>query len=97
MMNATALLLLSRGVPMLLSGDEFANTQFGNNNAYCQDNEISYLDWGRLKKYKKLYEFTKNLIAFRKAHPVLRIDHYDNILNGTGYPGRSFYFLIYIS
>ncbi len=91
MMNATALLLLSRGVPMLLSGDEFANTQFGNNNAYCQDNEISYLDWGRLKKYKKLYEFTKNLIAFRKAHPVLRIDHYDNSLNGTGYPELSFH------
>jgi len=91
MMNAVSLLLLSRGVPMLLSGDEFANTQYGNNNAYCQDNEISYLDWRRLKKYKKLFEFTKNMIALRKAHPVLRIDRYENGPNGTGYPELSFH------
>ncbi len=91
MMNATALLLVSRGVPMLLSGDEFANTQFGNNNAYCQDNEISWLDWRRLQKYDRLFQFTKNMIAFRKAHPVLRIDRYEHCRNATGYPELSFH------
>ena len=93
MMNATSLLLTSRGVPMLLSGDEFANTQYGNNNAYCQDNEISWLDWNRLSQYRDLFTFTKNMIAFRKAHPVLRIDRYEHCYNGTGYPELSFHSL----
>ena len=93
MMNATSLLLTSRGVPMLLSGDEFANTQYGNNNAYCQDNEISWLDWDRLAQYRELFAFTKNMIAFRKAHPVLRIDRYENCYNATGYPELSFHSL----
>ncbi len=91
MKNVLTILLTSRGVPMLLSGDEFANTQFGNNNAYCQDNEISWLNWEMLDKNKELFEFTKNLIAFRLAHPVLRANgfFYDN--NGTGYPEMSFH------
>ncbi len=70
--NAWMLLLLSQGMPCILSGDEFGNTQKGNNNAYCQDNEISWLDWGRLKKQEENYLFVKRLIALRKAHPVFR-------------------------
>lgn len=94
MKNAYALLLTSRGVPMLLSGDEFANTQYGNNNAYCQDNEISYLDWDGLKQQQELFAFVKNMIAFRKAHPVFRIDRYEHGYNRTGYPELSFHGLI---
>jgi len=71
-MNAFAVLMCSRGTPMYFSGDEFLNTQFGNNNAYCQDNEISWLNWEDLKKNKAHFEFCKYMTAFRKAHPVLR-------------------------
>ena len=93
MKNAFALLLTSRGVPMLLSGDEFANTQFGNSNAYCQDNEISYLDWSGLEKQKELFAFVKNMILFRKAHPVFRVNQYRHGKNKTGYPELSFHAL----
>lgn len=71
-MNAFAVLMCSRGTPMFFSGDEFLNSQFGNNNAYCQDNEISWLDWKDLEKNKAHFEFCKYMAAFRKAHPVLR-------------------------
>ncbi len=91
MKNMLAVLLTSRGVPMLLSGDEFANTQFGNNNAYCQDNEISWLDWGLLEKNKDLFSFVRKLIAFRNAHPVLRARQFGFGYNGTGYPDLSFH------
>lgn len=67
-----AVLLMSRGTPMFLSGDEFLNTQYGNNNAYCQDNEISWLDWTFLEKNREHFEFVKNMIAFRMEHPVIR-------------------------
>ena len=70
--NACAVLLCSRGTPMFLAGDEFGNTQYGNNNSYCQDNEISWLDWGLLKKNRDLFEFFKFMIAFRKNHRVIR-------------------------
>ena len=76
---------------MLLSGDEFANTQSGNNNAYCQDNETSWLDWSGLEKHRDLYDFARRLIAFRNAHPVLRDDSHDFGKNSTGYPGLSFH------
>lgn len=89
--NAAALLLLSRGIPMLLSGDEFLNTQFGNNNAYCQDNLISWLDWNKLEENKDNFEFFKKLIAFRKAHPVLRRTDFYTGENSTGYPELSFH------
>lgn len=56
---------------MILAGDEFGNSQFGNNNPYCQDNKISWLDWNDLDKNQDLYKFFKKMIAFRKAHPVL--------------------------
>ena len=89
--NAAALLLLSRGIPMLLSGDEFANTQYGNNNAYCQDNRISHLDWNRLKDNKDIFEFFKTLIEFRGAHPVLRRSDFYEGQNSSGYPEMSFH------
>ena len=93
MKNMLTLLLTSRGVPMLLAGDEFANTQFGNNNAYCQDNEISWLDWNLLSKNRELFSFVQKLISFRKAHPVLRTRSFDSGYNGTGYPELSFHSL----
>jgi isoamylase len=70
--NFLLTLFVSRGVPMLLGGDEFRRTQRGNNNAYCQDNEVSWFDWSLLEKYKEIQRFTRGLIAFRRAHPVLR-------------------------
>ncbi len=89
--NAAALLLLSRGIPMLLSGDEFANTQYGNNNAYCQDNSISHLDWNRLKENKDIFTFFKTLIEFRAAHPVLRRSDFYKETKTAGYPELSFH------
>jgi glycogen operon protein len=70
--NAFAALMCSRGPAMFFAGDEFCNTQFGNNNAYCQDNIISWLDWNRLEKYKEVHDFARFMIHFRKAHPILR-------------------------
>jgi isoamylase len=71
--NFLATLLLSQGLPMLLAGDELGHTQFGNNNAYCQDNEISWLDRGNLLDQSgELFEFVQRLIALRRAHPVFR-------------------------
>jgi len=69
--NACAVLMCSRGTPMFLAGDEFGNTQYGNNNSYCQDNEISWLDWRLLEKNRSLFEFFKYMIAFRKEHQVI--------------------------
>lgn len=70
--NAFAALLCSRGPAMFFAGDEFCNTQFGNNNAYCQDNIISWLDWGRLEEFKEIHDFVRHMIQFRKEHPILR-------------------------
>ncbi len=91
MKNMLTILLTSRGIPMILSGDEFANTQYGNNNAYCQDNEISWLDWSCLEKNREHYDYVRNLTAFRTAHPVLRNMRYEFGHNGTGYPELSFH------
>ena len=71
--NAFLLLFLSQGTPMFLAGDEFGNSQNGNNNAYCQDNEISWLNWHQLETNRDIYEFVKYMIAFRKAHPVFHL------------------------
>jgi isoamylase len=70
--NFLTMLFLSQGVPMLLGGDEFGRTQKGNNNAYCQDNEISWLNWQRNENQNRLLEFTKKLIEFRREHAVFR-------------------------
>ena len=91
MKNMLTILLTSRGIPMLLSGDEFANTQWGNNNAYCQDNEISWLDWTYKDKNIELFDHVKNLIAFRKAHPILKGSKFNFQPNDTGYPELSFH------
>lgn len=70
--NAFAAILCSRGPAMFFAGDEFCNTQFGNNNAYCQDNIISWLDWSRLEEFKEIHDFVRHMIQFRKEHPILR-------------------------
>jgi glycogen operon protein len=74
--NFMATLFLSQGVPMLLAGDEIGRTQGGNNNAYCQDNEISWLDWKLDRPRRELLEFTRFLIDLRRRHPVLRRRHF---------------------
>lgn len=81
--NACAVLLLSRGTPMFYAGDEFGNTQFGNNNAYCQDNTISWLDWTMLEKNHEIYQFFRRMIAIRRGHPVIRRE---TIPSSTGFP-----------
>ncbi len=70
--NACLVLMCSRGTPMFFAGDEFGNTQFGNNNAYCQDNEISWLDWSLAQKNKELLDFFRFAIHFRRQHPIIR-------------------------
>jgi glycogen operon protein len=70
--NFLATLILSQGVPMLCGGDEIARTQHGNNNAYCQDNEISWFDWERARQHDDLLAFTRALIQLRREHPVFR-------------------------
>jgi len=69
--NFLLTLLISRGVPMLLGGDEFRRTQGGNNNAYCQDNESSWYDWSYLEQHQDIYRFAREMIVFRRAHPIL--------------------------
>jgi len=69
--NFCCLLFLSNGTPMFRAGDEFLNTQFGNNNPYNQDNEIGWLDWNQLSTNGDIFRFFKNMIAFRKSHPAL--------------------------
>ncbi|MBR6274244.1 MAG: glycogen debranching enzyme [Lachnospiraceae bacterium] len=89
--NAFALLMLSRGTPMFVAGDEFRNSQGGNNNAYCQDNEISWLNWNDLKKNAGNYDFFKKMIRFRKDNPVLRKAAFYSGYNSSGYPEISFH------
>ena len=81
--NAFAVLMCSRGTPMFFAGDEFLNTQFGNNNAYCQDNEISWLNWRDREKNKEHYRFCKYMIGFRRKHAILRKAL---LRSRTGYP-----------
>lgn len=69
--NAIAILMLGQGVPLLFAGDEMGNSQNGNNNAYCQDNRIGWVNWKQAEKYAWLRDFTRGMIAFRNAHPVL--------------------------
>jgi glycogen operon protein len=80
MRNLLATLLLSQGVPMLQAGDEFARTQRGNNNAYCQDSDISWVDWRLRDEYRDLLEFVRLLTAIRRQHPELRRETF---LRGT--------------
>jgi glycogen operon protein len=77
--NFLATLFISRGIPLLLGGDEFRRSQQGNNNAYCQNNEVSWFNWELLGKNREIFRFSKEMIAFRKRHRVLR----DNKFYGT--------------
>ena len=77
MMNAFAILLTSRGTPMLLMGDEFGRSQHGNNNAYCIDSPLTWVDWTLLKSNAELQALVKALIAFRQQHPSLRVNRFD--------------------
>ena len=74
--NFLLTLFVSRGVPMLLGGDEFRRTQRGNNNAYCQDNVVSWFDWSLLETHRDIQRFTRGMIGFRRAHPVLRRENF---------------------
>ena len=74
--NLLLTLLISQGTPMLLGGDEFGRSQRGNNNAYCQDNELSWYDWNWSPEQRKLFEFVKQLLGLRRAHPALRRAHF---------------------
>jgi glycogen operon protein len=93
MKNALAILMVSQGIPMILMGDEVARTQYGNNNAYCHDNEVTWLDWSLLEKNADLFRFFQTCIAFRRAHPVLRNKiHFQNRdYVGSGYPDISWH------
>ena len=71
MRNAIVVLMCSRGTPMILAGDEFGNTQFGNNNSYCQDNAISWINWKQKEENSAFFSFYRSMIAFRKQHPCI--------------------------
>ena len=91
--NAFLLLLLSQGTPLIFQGDEFGNSQKGNNNAWCQDNDIGWVDWSAFKSNRALYEFVKEAIAFRKKYYIL---HMQEELKGVdyralGYPDLSYH------
>jgi len=89
-MNAIGMLMTSRGTPMLLMGDEFGRSQHGNNNAYCIDSEISWVDWSLLESNRSLYEYTRALIKFRHQHKCLRINSFDH--HGSNhFPSCSFH------
>jgi glycogen operon protein len=83
--------MISRGVPMILSGDEFGNSQNGNNNAYCQDNSISWLDWRLLKENEEIFNYFKKIIKFRINHPILRKNSLSDNIMENGYPEISWH------
>lgn len=91
--NGLTLVFLSQGVPYLFSGDEMANTRFGNNNAYCQDNETGWIKWKQNKFSGEILRFTTELIAFRKNHPVLHLEEELKAMDtiGCGYPDISYH------
>ncbi len=91
--NAMLLLFLSQGTPLLESGDEFGHTKGGNNNSYCQDNAVSWLNWSQLRSNKAIYEFAKQAIAFRRAHPVLHMAEQPKLMDhlACGCPDVSFH------
>ncbi len=91
--NAAAVLLISQGVPMIMMGDEVGHSKQGNNNTYCHDNALNWLDWSLFEQNADLFRFFKQMIAFRKAHPILRrrehFSHKDEV--GSGYPDISWH------
>jgi glycogen operon protein len=89
--NALTILMLSHGVPMLLSGDEFGNSQGGNNNAYCQDNPTGWLDWNDKDKNQEIFRFARRVISLRKAHECLRSPKIPRWRNSNDYPVISYH------
>ncbi len=91
--NAYCLLLFSQGTPMIMAGDEFMNSQNGNNNPYCQDNEITWLNWKYNNRSRELLEYVKMLIALRKSHGILRMSKEATLLDSKscGYPDISYH------
>lgn len=91
--NAVALLMVSQGVPMILMGDELGHSKQGNNNTYCHDNELNWLDWALIERNQDIFRFFKTMIAFRRHHPVLRAIHHfkHRDLVGSGYPDISWH------
>lgn len=93
MKNALSFLFTAQGTPLLLAGDEFGNSQDGNNNCYCQDNETGWVDWRGLDRNQDLYNYVKELIAFRKRHSILHLDEGLTTLDryGYSYPDLSYH------
>ncbi len=93
MFNAQAMLLLAQGTPMIVAGDEWGQTRQGNNNPYCQDNEISWLNWKYDRMGKAVFDFTRQLIAFRKEHPVLHLKEPVRLMDyrACSYPDLSYH------
>ena len=83
--------MLSRGTPMMLAGDEFRNSQGGNNNVYCQDNPTSWLNWENLEEHHDVWDFAHAMIDLRCSHPIISRHDYDHSPNETGYPEMSFH------
>lgn len=91
--NAFLMLFLSQGTPLIQAGDEFGHTKGGNNNTYCQDNEVSWLNWNRLRTGGDMFRFVKMVIAFRKAHPVFHMEREPRIMDylSCGQPDVSYH------
>lgn len=93
MKNAICMLLLTQSTPLIFMGDEFGNSQKGNNNPYCQDNAITWLDWRLVSKNARILEFWKKMMSFRKAHPILHPDKELRLMDyiACGYPDLSYH------
>jgi glycogen operon protein len=93
MKNALTFVMMAQGTPLIYAGDEFANSQGGNNNCYCQDNETGWVDWRGLTKNSDIFEYTKTLIEFRKNHSLIHLDTAMSMLDkyGCGYPDLSYH------
>lgn len=91
--NAYTILLCTQSMPLIFMGDEFGNSQRGNNNPYCQDNVTAWLDWRDLQKHQELYDFWKKLVQFRREHPILRRDQEAKLMDyiSCGYPDLSYH------
>ena len=91
--NAYCLLMFSQGTPMIMAGDEFMNSQGGNNNPYCQDNDVTWLNWRMNKRSSELYEYVKMLIALRRSHAILHMGREASLLDtrSCGYPDISYH------
>ncbi len=91
--NAMCMLMFSQSTPLLFMGDEFGNSQKGNNNPYCQDNAITWLDWNELERNREIFNFWKQLVEIRNAHPVLHLSSEPKIMDyiACGYPDLSYH------